>query len=143
MKKELAEEYKVPLISSRSDHDDEKVSACKLRAAALALRDNREKIPPQRVKELESRVHVFFGRDPSKQDHIDEDDLELGTIVGLSKRELKKWMRDYIEKGGDQDHAAYLLTRVKQSLDESGEELHGEQVKHKHFELVRGGLLGY
>eukprot|EP00210_Caulerpa_lentillifera_P000734 g711.t1 len=138
MKKELAEEYGVPLICSRSDQTDEKISACKLRAAALALRDNRERIPPERVKELETRVHLFFGRDPNKHSHVDMEDLELGTIVGLSKRELKKWMKNYIERGGDEDQATRLVSKVNQVLDETGEELHGEQVIKK--AIARGGI---
>jgi len=129
LKRKLAEEYESPLTLAMtgSEHDkDRTVHPTKVRAAALALQNSREKIPIEKLHQLEKTIHMYFGRDPKQHGELSPEDLRLALLVGLSKRDLKKTIKQEAGSGLEIE----LSSLAKNSLD-SGEQMHGEQVVTK------------
>ena len=130
LKRKLADEYDVPLACSlKGDEEKGTVHPCRVRAAALALQNSRDQIPPQRLAELEQTIHLYFGRDPKRHGPVSPEDLKLALLVGMNKRELKKTIKH--ENGSGLE--IRLSSLPKCPLD-SGEQIHGEQVVKKAIE---------
>jgi len=128
LKRKLSEEYQIPLNFPLMDSEERtKLNPLKVRAAAKALENSRDKIPPNRLEQLENTIHLYFGRDPKKHGEITPEDLKIAQLVGLSKRELKKTIsRDDNGQGLE----VRLSSLPKKCLD-TGEARHGKLLVEK------------
>ena len=132
LKRVLAKEYDIPLTplpTSSENRQSATIRPTRVRAAALALQNSREKIPPQRLRELEETIHLYYGRDPKQHGPVSADDLKLAALIGMNKRDRKKTLK--LENG-----PGFRVTVEGQSKNgfDSGEQLHGELVVKKALE---------